>query len=30
MTDMLDRAVKAARVLPDETQDEIARLVLVS
>ena len=28
MTTLLDRAVEAARSLPPETQDEIARLVL--
>jgi hypothetical protein len=28
MTSLLDRAVEAARSLPPETQDEIARLVL--
>jgi hypothetical protein len=28
MTNLLDRAVEAARSLPPETQDEIARLVL--
>jgi hypothetical protein len=28
MTKLLDRAVEAARGLPPETQDEIARLVL--
>ena len=28
MTELLDRAVKAARELPPATQDEIARLVL--
>ena len=28
MTELLDRAVKAARDLPPATQDEIARLVL--
>jgi hypothetical protein len=28
MTNLLDRAVEAARRLPPETQDEIARLVL--
>jgi hypothetical protein len=29
MTDLLDRAVKAARNLPPEAQDEIARVVLM-
>ncbi|MCJ2089838.1 hypothetical protein MKK88_28190 [Methylobacterium sp. E-005] len=28
MTDLLDRAMKTARALPPEMQDEIARLVL--
>ena len=29
MTDLLDRAVTAARKLPPEAQDEIARIVLM-
>jgi hypothetical protein len=28
MTELLDRAVRAARVLPTDAQDEVARLVL--